>query len=119
MDLEKNIRPKNVHIKHVISLIRVLHSEKLVDKENFKVNKFDFANNEHNFSIETRIFEIQKREENWEILAEDKSRNDSFFKIGKIPCKFLSTKEIEFLIDYLTALIEQKEIISSIEDIIG
>lgn len=116
MQRSKDIDTKNNLVRKIIALVKVLHNDKLED-DRFKINRYDYLNNEHNFYIEKRIFEIQYKDNQWNILAETNASSGQYFKVGKIPSKFLTLREIERLSVYLTNIIERKEIVTSIEDL--
>lgn len=112
-----HILRKKILVRKVISLLKIINDSNHVDESNIKINMYDKCNNEHNFYIKNIIFEIQFKDDKWNILAESKTNSGQQFKVGKILSKFLSVKEINIVIDHLTALIENRETIHSIEDI--
>ncbi|MFV2015025.1 MAG: hypothetical protein ACC656_06335 [Candidatus Heimdallarchaeota archaeon] len=112
-----DIEAKNEIVRRVIALIRILYEQHQATNL-FSINKYDSLNHQHNFYVEKRIFEIQFRDKHWNILAETKSNSSQYFKVGKIPSKFLTFRNIEALELYLTTIIEKKEIVTSIDDLI-
>ena len=116
MQHSKDIEAKNNLARKVIALVKILYNDN-IQEDRFSVNKFDALHNEHNFYIQNRIFEIQFKDNHWNILAESNASSGQYFKVGKIPSKFLTIRETEKLATYLTNIIEKKEIITSIEDL--
>lgn len=111
------IQCKNTLVSKVISLIKIIKDSNINDVSNIKINMYNKNTNEHNFYIKNRIFEIQYKDSKWNILAESKNNSGQQFKVGKIPSKFLNIKELHIVVEHLTALIENRETIHSLEDI--
>jgi len=105
-------------IQQVIRLLTVLNNESYSDVDKFVINFFDKTNKQHNFYLYHKLFEIQNKNGDSNILAETKSITGQFFKIGKIPCKFLNTIEMQKLVDLLLYIIEHHQVINSIDDLL-
>jgi hypothetical protein len=110
---------KDACIHEIINLISRLRDHKYRNLPNFKINKFEDHKKEHNFYLNKRLFEIQKHPDqaSWDILAETKANSPIKHKIGGIPCRFLTHKDLIILCQQLLSLAEHEEIIVSIDEL--